>query len=200
MPTGYTEGVASGEIKTLQEYAMTCARAMGALVSMRDSSFNAAIPEKLEPSTYHRDQLEKSQEELAILRRMSEAVWEEKAKAAFDEKQAWEKEYARKQEQQRARYERMRTLVLAWQNSPEGLKSFMISQLDDSIKFDCPEGSYFGHVEQPRPDTGREWFLKQERTLLRNIARYSTEYEKELERVEERNKWLEQLRDSLKDA
>ena len=51
MPTGYTAEVQKGI--SFDKYALNCARAFGALVSMRDEPSDKEIPEKLEPSDYH---------------------------------------------------------------------------------------------------------------------------------------------------
>jgi hypothetical protein len=62
MPTGYTAPIADG--MTFEQYALGCARAFGALVTMRDEPSDAPIPEKLEPDTYYQRSLEASQLEL----------------------------------------------------------------------------------------------------------------------------------------
>lgn len=53
MPTGYTVGIADGKITTFEQYAMTCARAFGALVMMRDDPFDAPIPEEIKVADYY---------------------------------------------------------------------------------------------------------------------------------------------------
>ena len=35
MPTGYTAAVCSGEITEIKDFALSCARAFGALITMR---------------------------------------------------------------------------------------------------------------------------------------------------------------------
>jgi hypothetical protein len=49
MPTGYTAPIADG--MTFEQFALGCARAFGALVTMRDEPSDAPIPERLEPDT-----------------------------------------------------------------------------------------------------------------------------------------------------
>ena len=43
MPTGYTADIQDGKITTLREYALSCARAFGALIMMRDDPHDAPI-------------------------------------------------------------------------------------------------------------------------------------------------------------
>ena len=45
MPSGYTEGVASGKVTEFKEYALLCARAFGACISLRDEPLSLEIPE-----------------------------------------------------------------------------------------------------------------------------------------------------------
>ena len=44
MPTGYTSGVATGEIKDFKTYALQCARAFGACIMLRDEPMSDEIP------------------------------------------------------------------------------------------------------------------------------------------------------------
>ena len=203
MPTGYTDKVQSGEVTELKEFAYICARAMGALVTMRDSSHDVPIPDKLEPSAYYREASEEAQKQLTELRNMSIEECTKKAEEEHQERLAWESKYQQDKINQRNRYNAMLERVREWRGAPEGLKTFMISQLQDSIKYDCPEDSDPFHVvfkKAPEAVSGEEWFRKREQTLLRDVARTSEEYAKELERTDERNEWIHQLRVSLGDA
>lgn len=71
MPTGYTADVASGKITSLRDFALICARGMGALVMMRDEPFDAPIPERFEPSVFYKKHLDEAKQELAALRAMT---------------------------------------------------------------------------------------------------------------------------------
>ena len=55
MPTGYTAKIADGQ--TFEEFILSCARAFGALVEMRDEPADAPIPEEFKPSAYHTTQI-----------------------------------------------------------------------------------------------------------------------------------------------
>ena len=71
MPTGYTSKIYDGEQVTGKEFLMTCARAFGALIEMRDESLNAKIPEELEVNTYHKKELENAKQKLKSIKNMS---------------------------------------------------------------------------------------------------------------------------------
>lgn len=200
MPTGYTADVADGNITTLKEFAYSCARGMGALVSMRDSPHNAPIPEKFEPSEYNRIELEKSQKQLSELNDASLDKLEEAANLYYlNELEYFNKRKAR-DAQTRKRYESMLKQVSDWKGSPEGIKSFMLEQLNESIKWDCPEDDVLYPDNPPVKMTAEEYYEFTRNKLAKSIAYHSEAYLKELERVKGRNDWLKQLRKSLGDA
>ena len=63
MTTGYTDAVGKGEITEFKDYALLCARAFGACVSMRDEPLDAEIPEEFKPNDYHEKSLQKARGE-----------------------------------------------------------------------------------------------------------------------------------------
>lgn len=65
MPTGYTAKLHNGEEQTFPEFVMSCARAFGALITMRDDPADAEIPDEFKPSDYHVRELEKARERLS---------------------------------------------------------------------------------------------------------------------------------------
>lgn len=196
MPTGYTAAVVDGTITDLRSFALQCARGMGALVTMRDDPWNAPIPERLEPSTYNADRLAEVQAELADLRAMGPAKWQQAADDELAERRAaYEKAKADNIEQRR-RYDAMIALVEAWEGAPEGLKPFMLEQLHTGRDFDCPaEWKWYGAPLDPM--TGDEWKAQREQELMRQSAHHAAEHQKEVDRTEGRNAWIAQLRASL---
>jgi len=57
MPTGYTYPVVEGKITEFSDFALSCARAFGALITMRDDPHDTPIPETFEPSDYNAKKL-----------------------------------------------------------------------------------------------------------------------------------------------
>src|SRR6185437_5714856 len=55
MPTGYTYPVTDGKITQFNDFAMSCARAFGALISMRDDPRDAPILDEIKPDTKYYD-------------------------------------------------------------------------------------------------------------------------------------------------
>lgn len=194
MPTGYTADVQSGKVTEFPAFAMTCARAFGALVMMRDDPLDAPIVD-LKPSTHHREWADAQREQITKL----EAMTTDEVAAACDVEYREElKRYEERQAErdvQRGRYEAMLVKVRAW-DPPTGehtnLKEFMLQQLGESIKFDC------GYVTKgPEKIEPTEWLKKSLESHRSMRDRYEQGQREEDERTASRNEWVRQLRASL---
>lgn len=196
MPSGYTAPVQDGTITEFREFALSCARAFGALITMRDDPADAPIPEKFEPSTgYYDGALERARRALAEVEGMP--LDECEREAAAQHRHALEDRRKRQAEKDvvRQRYEAMLAKVEAWEPpSPEHveMKAFMAKQLRESIDWDC---TVYG--EEPERISGTEWREQMLAKARRDIEYHTEERRKEIERVEGRNRWVQQLRESL---
>lgn len=196
MPTGYTCDVSDGKITTLRDFALRCARAFGALITMRDEPFDAPIPEKFEPRTdYHDKAIREAREQLEKLTSMSPAQVTAAAKKDADKIAAG---YAASDADRLARenrYKAMLAQVVQWEVPAEitDLRSFMIEQLQESIRFDCGDMSKY----RDKPIPAEQWLERRREGLLRDIAYHQESRAKEIQRTAERNAWLSALRSSL---
>jgi hypothetical protein len=197
MPTGYTAGVADGTITELTPFALQLARGMGALIMMRDDAWDAPIPERFEPNTYHAEQLAALRDELARLIDLSPEEAQERADAAFAEAQATKQKYIAEKHDQRARYKAMLDKVVAWEGAPDGLKDFALQQLNEGMRFDCGEGRDFDFWPDPERFDGETWRSTELERVGRQIGSHARENAAERQRVGERNVWIAQLRKSL---
>lgn len=123
MPTGYTAAVADGEITTLRDFALRCAR--------------------------------------------------------------------------KVRYEAMIAQVEAWATKAEGIRDFMLQQLRESIEWDCSDRH---EREAPERLTGEVWRAAKLKRASRDLGYHENERAKEIERTNERNRWLADLRASLPES
>ncbi len=198
MPTSYTHAVQTGEITTLRDFALQCARGMGALIMMRDEPIGAPIPERFEPSDYNANALRDAQGRLAVVTLMSRQQAQEEADRAyhascvrFDLRNAERDEHAH-------RYRSMIAQVEAWDTKAEGIREFMLDQLRRSLDFDCkpprPDATFGG---KPERQSGEEWRAVQIEELTRSIAYHAKANAEEIARTEARNRWLADLRASL---
>lgn len=199
MPTGYTAAVADGKITTLREFALLCARGMGALITMRDAPLDAPIPEKLEPNfAYYGPELEKAKALLAELPTISAEECERRAQAEYEQVLRWRREANARSAEQLQRYDAMIAAVEAWECQAEGLKEFMLQQLRDSRQFDCRH-DYMDDAPKA-PPSGTEWREKAVAEAIRKIGRMSEEVAKEEHRTASRNAWLKARRASLRET
>lgn len=194
MPTGYTADVVSGKATDFDRFALTCARAFGALIMMRDESWDTAIPEQFEPSDYNQKRLEEAKEENLKLQKMSTEEVEQACEESY-QKQASEREkYIAVQTLENERLEAMAEHVKRWiprsANHAE-MKKFMLDQWNIS-KHD------WSHYKTPiKKLTASEWLRERLETVQREIGYHAAEHEKEVERTNARNLWVKQLRQSL---
>mgnify|MGYP003442462256 CR=1 FL=1 len=197
MPTGYTADLHAGEPQTFPQFALACARNFGALILMRDDPPDAEIPDRFEPSTYYAEALEEAKARYDQLQAMTvEQADQAAAEAHAEAFKSWADSKA-KAEAVVARYQAMRAEVEAWEPPTaehQGLKEFMLSQLDESIRFD---GSTW---DQPTAKTGAEWLQAEKDRAYKNIGRYAEEQAKEIARAEQRTAWVRALRASLPTA
>lgn len=194
MPTGYTADIAKGI--TFEQYALGCARAFGALVMMRDDPADAEIPERFEPSDYHVKAIVEETATLAELRGMAP---DEAARGAAEDYQRELQEHRRRKQERlelKNKYNAMLAQVVKWKSPSsdhDQYKEFMISQIRESIDFDCNER----YVSEPVQLTGEEWLSKRIENSERMLEYHKRENAKEIERTESRNRWIAQLRESL---
>lgn len=194
MPTGYTVDVQSGKVTEFRDFALQCARAFGALVTMRDGPVDAPIPERFAPSDYHTKAIALAKADLADVGTWTPDRADFEAMRTYErEHQAWERREAEKG-QQRARYEAMLAKVNAWTPpTPDhaGLKEFMAKQLSDSIPWDCAES------KPPEILRGAIYREKRLAEARRDLDYHIREDAKEQARAAERTEWIRALRASL---
>jgi len=196
MPTGYTAPIKDGI--TFSDFALMCARAFGACIDIRENPLSSDIP-VFEPSTWHKDACSEARSRIELLEEMDaddcEAAAESKYRCDMSK-------YERAVDDNIAlsdRYNGMLRQVESWApptEEHEGLKRFMENQLGESMRFDCG----IEHLEQPRRLGGQEWLNGELERARRDIVYHSAEWQKEQDRVAQRNRWVRELKNSLPGA
>ena len=193
MPTGYTSDLYDGD-QSFEDFAMSCARAFGALVTMRDEPAGAPIPEEFEPSSYNRDQAQLAREALARIEAWTDEDAERHAAQMHASQMvAWQREDdVRKARQER--YEAMLEQVQAWEPPTpdhEEMRRFMAQQLQQSIDFDC--------TQWPPPERmdGPTYKAQQLEVEKRRLERAEKANAEEVDRARRRTEWVRALRESL---
>lgn len=193
MPTGYTAGVTDST--TLTEFAWTCARAMGALVMMRDEPTGAPIPQEFAPSAFYLERMDEARARLASVREWTDhdAVADMTAEIDRDKRvvmdlnaEAIEKTNA---------YNKLLSKVIEWEpptSDHVGLQDFMIQQLTTSRDHD-------GHQFETRVKvvSPQQWKAQQLAKAEEDYQYAEREWNAEVHRTQERNEWLKALRENL---
>ena len=196
MPTGYTDKIKDGI--TFKEYAMGCARAFGALITMRDDPTDARIPDKFDPSEYHLKEQESAVAEGRRVTMMSDIEADVAASAEYyDEAKRIEAAIAANRDLM-GKYEAMLQKVQDWRvPSPDHkkFKEFMVSQIEESIKFDGMGGYYADNPAVLLSGVG--WRAAKLEGVARDLRYHTEEHGKEVDRVEERTAWVNTLRGAL---
>lgn len=197
MPTGYTAEVADGKVTDFRTFALRCARQFGATIMQRDDPMDEP-PKLREPSEYYERSLAESKARLAWLDTLDVEQANDEAAKEYGEAIKQNREYAAKKILTRSRYETMLTEARAWEPpSPEHqeLKRFMVQQLTESIDFDCKD-----YGTKPERLSGPVWLAREKQKTRESVARYTKMWGEELERVENSNRWITALYDSLSDT
>ena len=193
MPTGYTADIPDGI--TFEQYAMNCARAFGALVTMRDEPSGAAIPEQFQPSTYDLEKVQKYTDELQLLNSMTLEQAEVRAESDYQEKLEHRQNSMDRSNRTLDAYEKMLEQAKMYKSpSPDHdeFAKFMIEQIETSIKFDA---RIFPKKVERLSST--LWLAKKIADAESSIKFHSAQHLEEVTRTNERNRWVKQLRESL---
>jgi len=195
MATGYTMDIAKGI--TFEKFALNCARAFGACVTMREESLNTPIPDEFEISTYHRDQIKIDEGNLKLINQLTDETIEDMARGSLDKAiREYNKDVGRR-EKLLIKYKVMLKKVNAWKPPSKKhveYKEFMIKQITSSMDWDCRIDT----DDYPKKQTGKQYKAAEIQNLLWSIKYHTKSYKEEVERVNGQNLWIKQLRDSLK--
>lgn len=194
MPTGYTHNVVDGKITEFADFAMQCARAFGALITMRDDPMDAAIPEEIKPETsYYADSLAREMKRMGEIQAMTNAEVDAAAQAEHDGAMASRAKYLADKDAESGRLNAMLSKVRAWQPpTPDHveMKKFMIEQLTISMP-----GEYVPAI--PILLDGATWRKEQIDSLAKAVVRSQKYVDEEIARAKSRTEWVKNLRASL---
>lgn len=192
MPTGYTSSIYNNKTLSFEQFVLTCARAFGPCVHQRDDDLRNK-PKLREPDIqYHLDELEKAKN----YKKPTKAEFESYKKEKIAEfRKSFEEAHSL-----RERYTVMLQKVKNW-NPPTsdhaGLKTFMIEQLESSIKWDCHEDCHNNDISSWGKMKYSDYVKELTSSNKRSIEYHTEEIKKEKENVEFANKWITELYKSI---
>jgi hypothetical protein len=198
MPTGYTYPVENGEIESLKDYAFTCARAFGALISLRDDPLSAVLPDDVSSSdsTYHLEELQKAHDSLK-----EENLSLDKFLAHVKFQYDWHTNAIQEEIVKSGRIKAMKAKVRAWvppTPDHEALKNFMASQLDIGGGEDDTMIDYYQkELQKLNTASYKEWKKEQIRQAERDIDYHQGKIAEQRVRVDNNNKWIRELKNAF---
>ena len=193
MATGYTSEIEKGI--SFNEFCLTCARAFGALIIMRDVSINTTIPNEFKPSTHHKEALKEEVEELRQLSTLTTEQCTELALKQYEEGLKDKIQSDQKQTVLRTKYEDMLKKVELWippSSEHIELKNFMVQQIKESMDYDCTPTSHKITLL-----SGTEWLENQRENTFWSIKYHTERWDEEVESCKRRTKWVKLLKESL---
>ncbi len=197
MPSGYTAPIKDGI--TFEQYALGCARAFGALITLRDEPSSTPIPDAIEPSDYYQRGIDESHSKLAELELMSDSDCDVASERSHREAREYTLKLIAENSDLEDKYKAMLAKCQAYvPPSPdhENFKKFLCDQIQESIKFDCGSGYYEEQLNSPAL-TGEQWRKEQIQACRESIERQTRLYKEEVDRCAERSLWIRQLKASL---
>lgn len=194
MPTGYTYPVCEGKVTEFSDFAMSCARAFGALIMMRDDPMDAPIPEEMTASTkYYDDRIAADMKRMGEIQAMTLADANTAALEMHREALASRNKYLADKETEAGRINDMLAKVRMWSPpTPDHteMKKFMVDQLTMSLP-----GDYAPAI--PALLDGATWRQQEIDRLADAVVYAQKERDKEIERARGRTDWVKALRASL---
>lgn len=203
MPTGYTEEIINGNIKTFPEFAKICMRAFGATIHMKEDGLNAEY-KKMQPSDYHTKKIIEA--ELVIYeaktftdkkivrirkKKLQKDIEDYKNKIAETEKTV-------------STLNNILSNIRKWKVPSSDyieFKNFMIEQITETIRFEGDTKYYADYILQYEDellnlsaDNIRKGIIEE---AERSIIYHKAENLAEIKRCDESNKWVENLLKSL---
>ena len=197
MPTGYTEILQRRPDVSFREFALRCARAMGACIMQREDPMDNLPDPEEKPSTYHEDEIARLEAFLRMLRGLTPEEAERQVRQDYERQESDRLAAIADKQVTLQTYERMLAEVNVW-NPPSsdhaGLKEFMVEQVEKSIDCDCDTTYY----QQPTvKEDATTWVATQINKATEEIDYHTRKHREEVKRTEQRNEWKRQLMASL---
>ena len=193
MPTGYTQQIIDGTVKTPKEFLHLCLRNFGVCVSMRDVPFNESQVDYTEyikkyyqdSMGYHAKALENAKAEYERVINLSDDDLYEMYVERFSHNREYYQERTDKAKKQNAKYQVFYDAIKNWDCSEEfdSIKKFALDQIDISKD----DEDYYADELSKEMLTKEEFISngksKYEEDLLKNAISNISYHQKELDEI-----------------
>lgn len=201
MPTSYTSFIEDGKITTGKEFLSLCCRQFGVCIGMREKPLLEPIAEKFEPDSIYEKKLQRAIIELEEARKLKiEDV------IIIIQKQTMEREKSIKQQIVKDReiydkYSKIRQDIEKWippTSDHISLKEFALEQIDLCL-LDYNSGYYQKELEKlyHTAIAPAEYISMKITSCEKHLEIARKSYEDEIKRVNNRNLWLKEFRESF---
>jgi hypothetical protein len=196
MPSGYTYDVQVGKITTLEDFAKSCARAF--IWQARDSNepdLRKLVSTKGHDIEYYEKELVDANLQLSEYLQFTVEDWDKLVERENTVSLNYYVSRVKEMKEQELRYRSMFEKVKAWEPPTDKhieMKRFMISQLEDSLRFDVFE------MKPPKVEiNSQEYRDDRIKDLRRDIERIEAQIAKMKDNKNLGLEWVEQLLGSI---
>ena len=193
MPTGYTQQIIDGTVKTPKEFLHLCLRNFGVCISMRDMPFDVSQGDYTEyikkyyqdSMGYHTKALENAKAEYERVINLSDDDFYEMYVERFSHNREYYQERTDKTKKQNAQYQSFYDAIKNWDCSEEfdSIKKFALDQIDISKD----DEDYYADELSKEMLTKEEFISngksKYEEDLLKNAISNISYHQKELDEI-----------------
>lgn len=195
IPTGYTADVGDGKVTELKDFAADCARGFMPFIHMRDDDPDAPLRFPSHPGEgYEFSSLQDARKEVAEWRSATEEDKYAQWSKYVNDKTLSQNQALRGKAETEANYRAMLDKVLAIDapSNVQSFKDFLISQLEESIKFDCST-TYL----DKKPLSYSEWCDFRTREVQRSVEYFEKRYVEALERYDKQCDFIQAYADTF---
>jgi len=199
MPTGYTTHIENGDITIGKDFLMLCARAFEPCIEMKDKSLDTPIPKKFDECNYYFDKLKTAKLELQKYESMTYEEAKTESESEYIKRQNDASEEISKNKLIRERYMKILHEIEKWvppTKDHNELKKFAIQQIKMSLPNDEDDEYWNSKLAIPMSSV-KKWLKDNIDICLKDIEYYSKQMRKEKEKIQSRNNWIKDLRESL---
>ena len=204
MPSGYTSGIVEVKIKTFNAFAKSCLRAFGAAIHMRDDPMDKEFkPRKVE--NYYIETFNEAEQNLKNLREADDQFFVDKVRSSLISDYEYYEKKLREVQIVKDRLESVLEEANKWTPPTKGheeAKSFMVKQLEDTIRWDADVEYYENELDQIKIKLQSPIDISAVKEEMINDAeeemkRAKERLEEEAKRCEDANEWATKFLKSI---
>ena len=204
MPTGYTDGILKGKIKTFPQFATQCMRAMMPCIHLKEEDLDKGyVPRKL--SSHYTESLEKSKKERKVFQALSDKQIVLQEKLGLKDNLEWYKKKIKETDKDRKNLKSMLDKVVNWTPpTPDHAKfrQFMMQQLETTIDHDGDSTYYRDELEKIKTKlkniNAQQIRDEKIKKFTHDIEYYTNLLNEDIKNCNLSNKWCNDVLKSLK--